>query len=99
MFLHLAAEAARTGARILAALRQAEAAGSALAAGQDKRSRLRQAVGLLLRHPALTAAALARHLAVTPQAALRILDRLEAAGLAAEITGRKSFQAFAIVGF
>jgi hypothetical protein len=99
VFLHLAAEAARTGARILAALRQAEAAGSALAEGQDKRSRLPQAVGLLLRHPALTATALARHLAVTPQAALRLLTRLEAAGVVAEITGRKSFQAFAIVGF
>jgi hypothetical protein len=97
VFLHLAAEAARAGLRTLAALRRAEAAGAALAAGEDRRSRLPEAVALLLRHPALTAPALAAHLAITPQAALRILTRVAAAGVAAEITGRKSFRAFGIL--
>jgi hypothetical protein len=97
VFLHLVAEAARAGTRTLAGLRAAKAAGAALAAGQDRRSRLPAAIALLLRHPALTAAALARQLAITPQAALRLLDGLRAAGLVGEVTGRKSFQAFAIL--
>jgi hypothetical protein len=40
VFLHLVAEAARAGTRVLATLRQAAAAGTALAAQKDKRSHL-----------------------------------------------------------
>jgi hypothetical protein len=97
VFLHLVAEAARAGSRTLGALLRAEAAGAALAAGEDRRSRLPAALALLLRHPALTAPALAALLAITPQAALRILTRIAAAGVAAEVTGRKSFRAFGIL--
>ena len=97
VFLHMTTEAARAGSRTLTRLRQAEANGTALAARQDRRSRLPDALALLLRHPTLTAPSLARHLAITPQAALRILGQFVATGVAAEITGRKSFQAFAAV--
>ena len=73
VFLHLVAESARAGSRLLVELRAAETAGLAFAAGEDKRSRLPATVDLLLRQPALTAPALARRLAITPQAALRLL--------------------------
>src|SRR3954447_20280620 len=97
VFLHLAAEAARAGSRVWTELRAAETAGLAFAAGEDKRSRLPATVDLLLRHPALTAPALARRLDITPQASLRLFARLEQAGLVREVTGRKSFRAFALV--
>ena len=97
VFLHMAAEAARAGVRMLAALRQAEQAGAALAAGPDRRSHRPAVLALLLRQPALTAPALARALAITPQAALRLLAPLAAAGVVAEVTGRKSFRAFGIL--
>jgi hypothetical protein len=96
VFLHLVAEAARAGSRTIAALRQAEAAGAALAAQQDKRSHLGAAIEALLRQPALTASALARQLAITPQAALRLCARLDQAGLVREVTGRGSFRAYSL---
>jgi hypothetical protein len=98
VFLYMTAESARAGMRILASLRRVEASGLELAAGQDRRSRLPAALSLLLRHPALTAPALARQLNITPQASLRILGQLAAAGVVAELTGRKSFRAFGVVG-
>jgi predicted Rossmann fold nucleotide-binding protein DprA/Smf involved in DNA uptake len=97
VFLLMVAEAARAGSRTLAGLRQAEAAGVALAAGQDKRSRLPAVLDHLLRQPAVTAPALARRLEITPQATLRLLGQLAAAGVVSEITGRRSFRAFGIV--
>ena len=96
VFLHLTAESARTGSRIWAELRAAEATGLAFAGGEDKRSRLPATVDLLLRQPALTAPSLARRLDITPQAALRLFARLEQAGLVREVTGRESFRAFAL---
>jgi predicted ArsR family transcriptional regulator len=89
------AEAARAGSRTLTALRQAADKAETLAADQHGRSRLPDVLEQLLRTPAVTAGSLARTLAITPQAALRILERLVAAGMATEVTGRKSFQAFA----
>jgi hypothetical protein len=97
VFLHMTAEAARAGSRILAALRRAGESGADLAAGQNRQSRLPGAIGLLLRQPALTAASLAAHLGITPQAALRILLHLVAAGVVSEVTGRKSYRAFGIL--
>ena len=96
VFMHLVADSARAGSRILAALRAAETAGLAFAAREDKRSRLPDTVDLLLREPALTAPALARQLGITPQAVLRLLARLAQAGLVREVTGRGRFRAFAI---
>ena len=96
VFLYLAAEAARAGMRVLTELRAAESAGLGFAAQEDKRSRLPAAVALLVRQPALTAPALARRLEITPQAALRLLGRLEREGVVKEVTGRGSFRAFAI---
>jgi hypothetical protein len=90
VFLHLVAEAARFGARTLMRLRQTEAADLSPAADQDRRSRLPVALDFLLRYPALTAPALARQLEITPQAALRILSSLAAAGVADDITRRKA---------
>ena len=81
VFLHLIAESARAGSRIVSELRVAEAAGLAFAAGEDKRSRLPTTVDLLLRQPALTAPSLARRLDITPQAALRLFARLGQAEL------------------
>jgi hypothetical protein len=96
VFLHLVSEAARAGSRTLAALRQAEAAGAVLAAQQDKRSHLGAAIEALLRQPALTAPTLARQLAITSQAALRLCARLDQAGLVREVAGRGSFRAYAL---
>ena len=48
------------------------------------------------RQPAVTAKSLARHLRITPQAALRLLVALAKAGVVRETTGRRSFRAFAI---
>jgi Fic family protein len=90
------AEAARAGLRALAGLRQAEVAGAELAGQQDKRSRLPVVLDHLLRQPATTAPALARTLEITPQAALRLLARLQQEGLVTEVTGRGSFRAFSI---
>jgi hypothetical protein len=95
--LALAAEAARAGLRELARLEATAAAGAALSGACDRRARLPDALAAVLRHPALTPLMLARQLRITPQAAARLLARLAQAGIVAEITGRKSFRAFAIV--
>jgi hypothetical protein len=95
-FLRLATEGAWPGLRTLAALRNAAAAGAELAAKQDSRSKLPDAITHLIREPAVSASTLAKQLQITPQAALRILSRLVEAGIATELTGRKSFRAFAV---
>jgi hypothetical protein len=95
-FLAMAAEAARAGLRELDRLQAAAAAGAALTT-RDPRARLDDALAAVLRHPALTPAMLAQRLGITPQAASRLLARLAAAGIVTEITGRKSFRAFAIM--
>jgi hypothetical protein len=93
----MVAEASRTGMRIATSLRRAEQIGIAAAEGQDKRSRLPDAIKFVMRHPGVTAPALAASLGVTHQAALRLLMRLAAAGMLSEVTGRRSFRAFGIV--
>jgi CRP-like cAMP-binding protein len=96
-FLAMAAEAARAGLRELDRLQAAATAGAALTTTRDPRARLDDALTVVLRHPALTPAMLAQRLGITPQAASRLLARLAAAGIVTEITGRKSFRAFAIM--
>jgi hypothetical protein len=61
------AEPARAGLRTLAALRGAAEAAMPLAASETRRSRLLAALELLLQTPAVTAASLARALAITPR--------------------------------
>ena len=63
-------------------------------AGCDKRSRLPDAVDLLLRVPALTPKALAACLKLAPQTGTALLRELAGRGFAQEITGRGSFRAF-----
>lgn len=96
-FLRLVAEAARAGLRDLARLLAAEATGRSLAARGGARSRLGAALDEVLRVPALTPKALAARIGVTHQAALRLLAVLAEAGVVAEITGRRSFRAFAVL--
>jgi predicted Rossmann fold nucleotide-binding protein DprA/Smf involved in DNA uptake len=64
-------------------------AATTFASEEDKRFRVPATVDLLLRQPALAASALARRLAITPQAMLRLFARLEQAGLVREMTGRE----------
>jgi len=58
------------------------------------RSQLPRAVEHVLRSPVVTARGLAEDLAITPQAALRLLRHLIAAGVIREATGRAAWRAF-----
>ena len=95
-FLHLVGESARAGLRELGRLEAAARKGAVLTVDLDARSRLADALDAALRVPALTARMLANRLRVTPQAATRLLTTLAEAGIVAEITGRRSFRAFAV---
>jgi HTH DNA binding domain len=96
VFLTLVTEAARFGLQELNRLQRAAAVGAVLTAPIDQRGRLSDAVEVVLREPAVTAKSLARHLRITPQAALRLLTALARAGVVRETTGRRSFRAFAV---
>jgi hypothetical protein len=85
-FLTLAAEAARAGARALDRLQAAAAAGA----------RLPDALDAVLAAPVLTPKTLAWQLALSPQAATRLLATLAEAGVVREVTGRSSYRAFAV---
>jgi DNA-binding MarR family transcriptional regulator len=91
------AESARAGLRELDRLSDAAQRGATLTTSLDRRSRLAEVLDAVLRTPALTPKALARQLRITPQAATRLLATLAEAGIVAEITGRKSFRAFAVM--
>lgn len=95
-FLHLVAEGARGGLRELDRLVVAAEQGRGPVATCDPRSRLPDALDAALRIPALTPKALARRLRIAPQTATALLRELCAAGLVREVTGRKSFRAFAV---
>jgi hypothetical protein len=86
------AAASRAAREELAGLQRAEAAGAALA--RTARSHLPRALDHVLRTPVVTARGLAEDLSVTPQAALRLLRHLTAAGIAREATGRAAWRAF-----
>jgi DNA-binding IscR family transcriptional regulator len=49
------------------------------------------------RSPVVTADSLAESIHVTPRAALGLLDKMTAAGLVREVTGRASWRAFALI--
>ena len=71
--------------------------GRGLLAACDRRSRLPAALEAVLCSAVLTPKALAAKLAIAPQTATALLRELRAAKLVTEITGRRSFRAFAVV--
>jgi hypothetical protein len=91
-FLACIAAATRAAREELAGLQRAEAAGGELV--RTARSHLPRALGHVLRSPVVTARGLAEDLAITPQAALRLLRHLVAAGVVREATGRAAWRAF-----
>ena len=91
-FLACIAAAARAAREELAGLLRAEAAGAALA--RTARSHLPQALDHVLRSPVITARSLADSLSITPQAALKLIRQLLAAGVVREATGRAAWRAF-----
>lgn len=90
-FLQLLTEAARAAMRELDRLLTVAERGRALSAGCDRRARLPAALDAVLRSPVLTPKALSadRHTA--------LLRDLRVAELVMEITGRRSFRAFAVM--
>ncbi len=91
-FLACIAAAARAAREELAGLQRAEAAGATLA--RTTRSHLPRALDHVLRTPVVTARGLAEDLSITPQAALRLLRHMIAAGVVREATGRAAWRAF-----
>lgn len=91
-FLDCVAVAAKIGLDELERLRQAEQIGLSLS--RTARSRLQEAVDVVLRWPIVTARDLAEKLAVSPQAGLGLLRQLTESGLVREATGRASWRAF-----
>jgi hypothetical protein len=96
VFLSLTTEAARAGMQELDRLQTAAQVGAALLAGLDRRARLPEIIDRVLREPVVTTKGLSRALRITPQTALRLLNRLAGDGVVRETTGRRSFRAFAI---
>lgn len=94
-FLTCIAAAARGAREELAGLQRAETAGATLA--RTTRSQLPRAVEHVLRSPVVTARSLAEDLAISPQAALRLLRHLIVAGVIREATGRAAWRAFTTV--
>jgi hypothetical protein len=97
-FLVLLAEGARSATRVLDRLLEVAERGRGLIAGCDRRARLPAALDAVLRSSVLTPKGLAAELAITPQTATALLRELRTAELVTEITGRRSFRAFAIAG-
>jgi CRP-like cAMP-binding protein len=96
-FLQLLAEGARAAMRELDRLLDVAEQGRGLIARCDRRARLPAVIDAVLRSPVLTPKGLAAELAITPQTATALLRELRAAKLVTEITGRRSFRAFAIM--
>jgi len=91
-FLACVTAAARAGREELACLLRAEADGAALT--RTARSQLPRAIDHVVRAPVVTARGLADSLSITPQAALRLIGQLTAAGILREATGRAAWRAF-----
>ncbi|MCB4825345.1 helix-turn-helix domain-containing protein [Roseicella aerolata] len=94
-FLGRVAAAATEGAAELRRLRDAEVTVARLTTS-GRQDLLPFAAAAALRAPAVTARGLASQLGMTPQGALLLLKRLQAAGILREVTGRRSFRAYAI---
>jgi hypothetical protein len=60
------------------------------------RSRLPDALDIMLRTPVVTAGRLAKPLGITPQGALGLLGLLVEAGIVREATGKASWRAFTL---
>jgi hypothetical protein len=93
-FLECVTAAAMIGLRELARIQEAEQKGRL--PGVTARSRLPDALDVVLRAPIVTSASLAEALDVTPQAATGLIRQLTAAGIIREATGRASWRAFAL---
>jgi hypothetical protein len=93
-FLECVTAAALTGLRELARLLEAEKKRGDI--GATARSRLPDALDAVLRAPVVTADSLAGSIHVTSRAALGLLQRLMAAGVVREATGRASWRAFVL---
>lgn len=94
-FLECVAEAANTTRYQLDALRRIEEKAANLT--RSARSHLPAAIDEVIRMPVITARGLAKHLAVTHQAALGLLKQLVQAGIIKEATGRGAWRAFVTV--
>jgi hypothetical protein len=95
-YLECVAEAALRARRELARLQAAERRTAALAG--TARSRLREAAGYALREPVVTGAGLVKAVGVAPRSALDLINRLVAAGVLEESTGRAAWRAYALAG-
>ena len=94
-FLRLVAESALAALRELERLETLAARAQALTGRADRRSRVADVVREAIRLPIVTPKTLVSRLGVVPQTATGLLRDLETAGLIREVTGRRSFKAFA----
>ena len=94
--LHLIAESTRLGLRDLDRLQAAADKGRGLLTRTDRRSRLPDALDILLRTSVLTPKALAARLRIAPQTATALLRDWQSRGVVREVTGRGRFRAFAV---
>jgi predicted transcriptional regulator len=62
----------------------------------DRRSRLADVLAEIIRQPVVTSVGVARQLRITQQAASRLLQALQEAGLASEVTGRTTWRVYAV---
>jgi hypothetical protein len=89
-------EGARAGLEELGRLQQAEVRGQHLVQQCDRRSRLADVLAEIIRQPVVTSVGVARQLRITQQAASRLLQALQEAGLASEVTGRTTWRVYAV---
>jgi hypothetical protein len=94
-FLECVTAASMIGLRELSRLLEAEKKRTVL--GSTARSRLPDALDIVLRTPIVTADSLAKALQVTPRAALGLLRHLMAPGIVRRAPGRASRRAFTLV--
>lgn len=89
------AEAAGRARRELVRLQAAEGRLRGMAA--TRRSHLPAAAALVLRRPVVTAGQMAAALGITSRGAALLLDRMVAAGVLREATGRRSWRGFVVI--
>ena len=89
------AEAAGRARRELVRLQAAEGRLRGMAA--TRRSHLPAAAAMVLRRPVVTAGQMAAALGITSRGAALLLDRMVAAGVLREATGRRSWRGFVVI--